>query len=520
MKNLAVLSIAVILFCALQATALIAGTMYVMPDGSGDAPTIQAGLELCAAGDTVLVAAGTYYENLVWPGVDGIVLMSESGPDVTTIDGGATSRVITINTGVDETTTIGGFTIQNGYTLNEAGAGILCANGSAPTIINNHITQNNAAGSTGAASGGGIYCNGSSPAILNNNITHNSGIHGGGIGCRYGSSPVIESNTITDNTAFGEMSSSGGGIGVGSDSNPIVIRNTIARNLAHFAAGGIIFVFRCAGTIEDNTIANNQSQWGGGIVCEASSPTITGNLITANVGTTAGGGMKIIQIHPGFGYSYLYNNEITENTSNQGAGIYIEGASPTIERCTIANNFGDGVLCSTGDQGSSIPLITPYNYIYANTGYGVRNIDPTVVIDAILNWWGDPSGPYHPTLNPDGFGNQVSDYVLFDPFSIFTGVGDSEPPAAASLAQNYPNPFNPQTTIKFSLGRPQRARVAVYDLTGQLLGVLADRRYDTGDHSVFWNGRDAEGRALPSGTYIVRLNTETTRQARKVMLLR
>ena len=88
------------------------------------------------------------------------------------------------------------------------------------------------------------------------------------------------------------------------------------------------------------------------------------------------------------------------------------------------------------------------------------------------------------------------------------------------LLGNHPNPFNPQTTIMFSLDQPQRAEVSVYDLTGRLLGVLADRSYDAGSHSVIWNGEDALGRAVPSGTYVVQFATETITQARKVMLLR
>ena len=60
----------------------------------------------------------------------------------------------------------------------------------------------------------------------------------------------------------------------------------------------------------------------------------------------------------------------------------------------------------------------------------------------------------------------------------------------------------------------------MYDLAGRLLGVLADRSYDAGDHSVVWNGKDAMGRAVPSGTYVVRLSTETEVQSRKMMLLR
>jgi hypothetical protein len=34
------------------------------------------------------------------------------------------------------------------------------------------------------------------------------------------------------------------------------------------------------------------------------------------------------------------------------------------------------------------------------------------------NWWGDRTGPYHETSNPDGQGNAVSDRVLFDPWLV------------------------------------------------------------------------------------------------------
>jgi len=37
-------------------------------------------------------------------------------------------------------------------------------------------------------------------------------------------------------------------------------------------------------------------------------------------------------------------------------------------------------------------------------------------VDARYNWWGDPSGPYHPTLNLDGLGNEVSENVVFEPW--------------------------------------------------------------------------------------------------------
>ena len=62
-----------------------------------------------------------------------------------------------------------------------------------------------------------------------------------------------------------------------------------------------------------------------------------------------------------------------------------------------------------------------YNNIYSNTQYGVYRTaggDLTGVLDACYNWWGDPTGPYHPELNPSGKGDQVSDNVDFEPWLI------------------------------------------------------------------------------------------------------
>lgn len=90
---------------------------------------------------------------------------------------------------------------------------------------------------------------------------------------------------------------------------------------------------------------------------------------------------------------------------------------------------------------------------------------------------------------------------------------------APRLMGAFPNPFNPQTTIKFTMASPQRATIAIYDLTGRRIAVLTDNLENAGEHAVVWNGRDATGCNLPSGTYFVRLQTGSGVDARKITLV-
>ena len=80
-----------------------------------DSTTIQAGINGAEEGDTVLVAAGTYVENITWPPTNGIKLIG-SGEDDCFIDGNKEASVIRFeeDLGGISTTLITGFTIQNG----------------------------------------------------------------------------------------------------------------------------------------------------------------------------------------------------------------------------------------------------------------------------------------------------------------------------------------------------------------------------------------------------------------------
>lgn len=93
-------------------------------------------------------------------------------------------------------------------------------------------------------------------------------------------------------------------------------------------------------------------------------------------------------------------------------------------------------------------------------------------------------------------------------------------PSAARLEAVTPNPFNPRTNISYVLEQAGDATLVVYDLTGRRLAVLATGHHGVGRHQAIWQGVDDAGRSVPSGAYLVRLETATAVRSQKVMLLR
>ncbi len=207
--------------------------------------TIQEGIDASFDGDTVMVAKGTYEENIRIGGKN-IILRSTDPTDPavvanTVIDGNQAGSVVTFSGTETEACVLSGFTIRNGDA--DMGGGIF-GNGTYATIRNNTITGNSA-----ADRGGGLFqCHGT---IRDNTITGNIAFLGGGLrGC----AGMIEKNTITGNTAADR----GGGL---SSCGATIQNNVISGNVATDNGGGLA---GCAGTLESNTITNNSAITEGG----------------------------------------------------------------------------------------------------------------------------------------------------------------------------------------------------------------------------------------------------------------
>jgi parallel beta-helix repeat protein len=104
---------------------------------------------------------------------------------------------------------------------------------------------------------------------------------------------------------------------------------------------------------------------------------------------------------PYAGFDFAQGIYLFDSNDNLLSGNYLHN-----------NNYGIGIWGPGRGDGSNL---INFNNISANTGYGARSFD-AVTVNAEDNWWGSCTGPYHPTLNPTGTGNRVSDNVDFEPW--------------------------------------------------------------------------------------------------------
>jgi len=93
-------------------------------------------------------------------------------------------------------------------------------------------------------------------------------------------------------------------------------------------------------------------------------------------------------------------------------------------------------------------------------------------------------------------------------------------PDEFSVSKNYPNPFNPTTKIEFSLPEPQHVTIDIFNMMGQRIRTLLDASVQEGYHTIIWNGTNDDAEHMPSGTYIVRVQTEKHAGFQKMMLIK
>jgi hypothetical protein len=195
-------------------------------------------------------------------------------------------------------------------------------------------------------------------------------------------------------------------------------------------------------------------------------------------------------------------------TKSSDWGIYIDGGNPKINHSVISNNV-NGIYTRAG----SLPTIK-YNEIKDNTTWGIYNEDVSVDVDALHNWWGDASGPFHASLNAGGQGNKVSDHVLFDPWNLTTSANELGLSNKLVLGQHYPNPVLGAVTIPFELGESGRVLLQVVNIDGKIVKTLLNENRQVGKYQLQFNSLE-----FKSGTYFLRLTSNNVQKVSRLIVV-
>ncbi|MFH1277487.1 MAG: right-handed parallel beta-helix repeat-containing protein [Candidatus Eisenbacteria bacterium] len=424
-------------FLLLSASLALPATWHIEPNGTGDAPTIQAGIDSAAVGDTVELADGTFSGNgnrdIDLAG-KALLVTAESwppskrgGPCVIDCEGstGSPHRGFVFRSGEGPETLLRGVTITNGVVPDSGGA-VLCIAGSSPTFESVRFIGNSSVGN-----GGGLYALDSSPELIDCVFLENFAWSGGGMSALR-SSPVIR------NTRFEE--------------NGVTLTN----------AG--LDLQQCGGSLEGCVFYRNRGTNTGAMMVDgASNTTFTDCSFIENEAYQHVGGVYV----SGSGESVFERCLFQDNRSVVvGGGIAISGATPTFRECVVTGNyarFGGGVVVAGGlaahffdctfvsntawDAGSFLytvdgaPLVFERIIVAFHEGGETVNCDPLgsstfLCTDMYGNSGGDWAGCFADQNGVDG--NFSADPLFCDLASNdFTLRGDSP-----CLSGNHPDGYD------------------------------------------------------------------------------
>jgi hypothetical protein len=98
---------------------------------------------------------------------------------------------------------------------------------------------------------------------------------------------------------------------------------------------------------------------------------------------------------------------------------------------------------------------------------------------------------------------------------------NAEPlPSETNLLGNYPNPFNATTTIRYVLQSEGHVTLSIFTMLGQHVKTLVNEPQRAGEQAIVWDGKDAAGIPVTSGTYIYRLTADNFVKSGRMVMIR
>ncbi|MBS4034138.1 MAG: hypothetical protein KGZ85_06710 [Ignavibacterium sp.] len=563
-------------YCLLVFTTEINPTIrYVSPTGNNIPPylswedaanSIQDAIDVCEAGDTVLVDNGTYYENLV---INTQISLMGLSIDSTIIDGtGLGDYTIVFNA----TGSIENFDIY-GKGLGTSGTRVIRSNKLFTKVKVNNCRLSNAGVGISMVGGDvmaeelvikntvrGFNLFGENENYVSNCIIilENSSARGISIGVASNINHVISDNIILNT---GIENSSGRGIDLLWPRRVYIFSNII---------GGFGLTIRVDAITDTVFIINNLLLYKGnrGLTNDGSIHTENDNAVIKNniLANNANNAVRGFPPYVDMDYNIFWNNEndlygLTYGDSDRVADpMFVKDTLPNpdldfdyrLQAYSPGINAGDPDILDVDGSRSDIGLyiggtyrykdlpprapvnlsaIVDSNGIFLNwnrnseadtSHYNVYRdtvsnftIDSTKLISSQTDTFFIQPPPYqnsryvYKITCADNQGNESlpSEEIIIDVTSLTT----NDYPMTINdylLYQNYPNPFNPSTKIGYKLKDRGYVKLMVYDIRGSLVSVLVNKEQEAGYYEIEFNvgnGLPSVPDNLASGIYLYRI---------------
>jgi photosystem II stability/assembly factor-like uncharacterized protein len=112
------------------------------------------------------------------------------------------------------------------------------------------------------------------------------------------------------------------------------------------------------------------------------------------------------------------------------------------------------------------------------------------------------------------------DFTICQANDVDDWIDNPNAPPYFALSQNHPNPFNPACKIAYALASGCLVKLEIYNMRGQRVRILVDQYQTAGRKIIGWDGRDDQGKDVPTGLYLYRLRAGEFVDSKKMVLLK
>ncbi|QOJ27528.1 MAG: T9SS type A sorting domain-containing protein [Ignavibacteriales bacterium] len=370
-------------------------------------------------------------------------------------------------------------------------------------LADNEIRNNETAGYLRASSGGGASITGSGLLMHNrfidNKVTQTADYSSGGGGVEIWTGSVNTANVLLDGNLFSgnHATPNGSAVHIAHNSsvtynyptatlqNNIIVKNSSYESTSSRPYYGTVFLHMTTSHLINNTIADNDGNYGVGVSNSPSRVRLMNNILW----NTAVGNNQI-----------RFINGSVSSEANANFNCVYGGFSGF-------GNMTDTPKFAAGDPYYRLEYNSPLlgaGMMQYTVGGAILKAPERDFLGNVRQW---PLG----YANPDMGANEN---ILTD------AQKDQSLPTEFSLMQNYPNPFNPSTNIRYTIpqtggdGMMIRVILKIYDILGREVATLVDAEQEPGIYTVKF-----EAGKLSGGVYICRLTAGSKIMLTKKMLM-